>query len=95
MKASILAAGLATVATMATAEVPVLTVLTYDSFTAEWGPGPAVEKAFEETCACDLQFVAAGDGAALRALGMVPAYRGSDDAKQVSKNLESLAVAAR
>src|SRR5262245_15043890 len=34
-------------------------------------------------------------GAVLRALGMVPAYRGSDDAKQVAKNLESLAVAAR
>jgi len=34
-------------------------------------------------------------GAALRALGMVPAYRGSDDAKQVTKNLESLALAAR
>lgn len=34
-------------------------------------------------------------GAALRGLGMVPAYRGSDDAKQVSKNLESLATAAR
>src|SRR3954471_19588033 len=34
-------------------------------------------------------------GGVLRALGMVPAYRGSDDAKQVSKNLESLAVAAR
>jgi 1-acyl-sn-glycerol-3-phosphate acyltransferase len=34
-------------------------------------------------------------GAALRALGMVPAYRGSDDASQVTKNLESLAAAAR
>ena len=34
-------------------------------------------------------------GAALRALGMVPAYRGSDDARQVTKNLESLAAAAR
>lgn len=34
-------------------------------------------------------------GAAMRALGMVPAYRGSDDSKQVSKNLESLALAAR
>lgn len=66
MKTSILALGLATVATAAVAQdKPVLTVLTYDSFTAEWGPGPAVEKAFEETCACDLQFVAAGDGAAL------------------------------
>src|ERR1044071_8308137 len=34
-------------------------------------------------------------GGALRALGMVPAYRGSDDARQVAKNLESIAVAAR
>jgi len=66
MKTSFLALGLATVATAAVAQdKPVLTVLTYDSFSAEWGPGPAVEKAFEETCACDLQFVAAGDGAAL------------------------------
>ena len=42
-------------------------MLTYDSFTSEWGPGPAIEKAFEATCACDLQFVPAGDGAALLA----------------------------
>lgn len=34
-------------------------------------------------------------GGVLRALGMVPAYRGTDDARQVSRNLESLAVAAR
>jgi len=46
---------------------PVLTVYTYDSFVTEWGPGPAVETAFEAVCACDLQFVAAGDGAALLA----------------------------
>ncbi|TNC46991.1 thiamine ABC transporter substrate binding subunit [Rubellimicrobium rubrum] len=46
---------------------PVLTVLTYDSFTSEWGPGPAVETAFEAECGCDLRFVAAGDGAALLA----------------------------
>lgn len=51
----------------AVAEVPVLTVLTYDSFISEWGPGPAVEAAFEATCACDLRFVGAGDGAALLA----------------------------
>jgi thiamine transport system substrate-binding protein len=49
------------------AETPVLTVLTYDSFTSEWGPGPAVETAFEAICACDLQFIPAGDGAALLA----------------------------
>jgi thiamine transport system substrate-binding protein len=45
----------------------VLSVLTYDSFTAEWGPGPAVEAAFEAECGCDLRFVAGGDGAALLA----------------------------
>jgi len=48
-------------------EGPVLTVYTYDSFVSEWGPGPAIETAFEETCGCDLQFVGAGDGAALLA----------------------------
>ncbi|MFN3991419.1 MAG: thiamine ABC transporter substrate binding subunit [Tabrizicola flagellatus] len=67
MKRHLLAAGLLTIATPALAETPVLTVLTYDSFTSEWGPGPAIEKAFEETCACDLRFVPAGDGAALLA----------------------------
>ena len=54
-------------ATAASAETPVLTVLTYDSFVSEWGPGPAIEKAFEAQCACDLHFVSAGDGAALLA----------------------------
>ncbi|MES2665785.1 MAG: thiamine ABC transporter substrate binding subunit [Pseudomonadota bacterium] len=63
----LLAAGLSVLATTAMAETPVLTVLTYDSFVSEWGPGPAIEKAFEATCACDLQFVGAGDGAALLA----------------------------
>ncbi len=42
-----------------------LTVYTYESFTAEWGPGPKVEKAFEESCACDVDFVAVADGVAL------------------------------
>ncbi|MGB7317657.1 MAG: thiamine ABC transporter substrate binding subunit [Planktotalea sp.] len=54
-------------ATMATAETPELIVYTYDSFVSDWGPGPAVEKAFEAECACDLKFVGAGDGAALLA----------------------------
>ncbi len=46
---------------------PELVVMTYDSFVSEWGPGPAVEKAFEDVCGCDLNFVSAGDGAALMA----------------------------
>ncbi|MFO8125054.1 thiamine ABC transporter substrate binding subunit [Yoonia sp.] len=60
-------AGLALCATGAMAETPVLQVMTYDSFVTEWGPGPAIEAAFEADCACDLQFVGAGDGAALLA----------------------------
>lgn len=67
MQRHLLAAGLLTIANAALADIPVLTVLTYDSFTSEWGPGPAIEKAFEATCACDLRFVPAGDGAALLA----------------------------
>lgn len=57
------AATLAT--TAAWAETPELTVYTYDSFVSDWGPGPAIEKAFEAECACDLKFVGMGDGAAL------------------------------
>ena len=60
-------AGIALCAMGASAQTPTLTVLTYDSFVTEWGPGPAVEAAFEAVCACDLQFVGAGDGAALLA----------------------------
>lgn len=67
MKPILLAAGVAMLAPMAKAETPVLTVLTYDSFTTEWGPGPAIEAGFEAVCACDLQFQTAGDGAALLA----------------------------
>jgi thiamine transport system substrate-binding protein len=66
-KTTLLAAGLTLVfGTSAMAQdKPVLTVYTYDSFVSDWGPGPGVEKAFEETCNCDLNLVAAGDGAAL------------------------------
>jgi thiamine transport system substrate-binding protein len=44
---------------------PVLTVYTYDSFAADWGPGPAVKKAFEADCHCELKFVALEDGVSL------------------------------
>lgn len=66
MKYLVFAAGMIT-ASAALAETPVLTVYTYDSFVSDWGPGPAVEEAFEATCGCDLKFVGAGDGAALLA----------------------------
>ncbi|WP_259779309.1 thiamine ABC transporter substrate binding subunit [Aestuariispira ectoiniformans] len=55
------------VAASATAQAAdnVLTVYTYDSFTADWGPGPAIEKAFEAECNCDLQWVAVDGSASL------------------------------
>ena len=64
MKALPFIAGLF-LASTAMAETPKLIVYTYDSFTSEWGPGPVIEKAFEAECACDLEFQAVGDGAAL------------------------------
>ena len=42
-----------------------VTIYTYESFTAEWGPGPAIEQSFEAACSCDLKFVAVADGVAL------------------------------
>ena len=65
MKHAIIAAGLSVFAGAASAQTPVLTVYTYDSFVPDWGAGPAVEAAFEETCGCDLQFVGTGDGASM------------------------------
>jgi len=68
MRHSIATALIATLAAPAIAQdKPVLRVLTYDSFVTEWGPGPQIEEAFETTCACDLELVAAGDGASLLA----------------------------
>ncbi|MEM9048269.1 MAG: thiamine ABC transporter substrate binding subunit [Pseudomonadota bacterium] len=61
------AAATATASLAAADDQPVLTVYTYDSFVSDWGPGPQIETRFEERCACDLRFVAAGDGAALLA----------------------------
>jgi len=42
-----------------------LTVYTYESCTAEWGPGPKVEAAFEAQCKCDLEFISVADGVAI------------------------------
>ncbi|RCS23661.1 thiamine ABC transporter substrate binding subunit [Phyllobacterium salinisoli] len=42
-----------------------LTIYTYESFTAEWGPGPKVKENFEKQCDCTIEWVAATDGVAL------------------------------
>ena len=66
MQKGLLAAGLALAAgPLAAQDKPELVVYTYESFVAEWGPGPAIAENFEAICDCTLRFVGAGDGAAL------------------------------
>ncbi len=56
---------LATGMTAAHAQENELTACTYESFTAEWGPGPKVKENFEAQCDCTVNFVAVADGVAL------------------------------
>ena len=43
----------------------ILIVGTYDSFSSEWGPGPEIELKFEETCNCDVQYIATNQAGSL------------------------------
>ena len=43
----------------------VLVVGTYDSFSAEWGPGPLIENEFEKNCNCDVQYVSTSQAGTL------------------------------
>ena len=47
------------------AQEKTLTVYTYESFVAEWGPGPKVKEAFEKTCGCTVEWVGVADGVEL------------------------------
>jgi len=67
MKPFHLALALLTLATPGLADTPVLNVLTYDSFAADWGPGPVIAKGFQASCACTVHYITAGDGAAVLA----------------------------
>jgi len=42
-----------------------LNVYTYSSFASDWGPGPAIKRAFEAQCNCELNFVALDDGVSI------------------------------
>ncbi|HEV7433365.1 MAG TPA: thiamine ABC transporter substrate binding subunit [Pseudorhizobium sp.] len=53
------------IAHVAAAQEKALTIYTYESFTAEWGPGPKVKEEFEKTCDCTVNFVSVADGVAL------------------------------
>ena len=52
--------------TVASASDSALTVYTYESFTAEWGAGPIIKKAFEAQCGgCSIDFVALDSSAGI------------------------------
>jgi thiamine transport system substrate-binding protein len=63
--AAVLTAALSFALPVHAQEKKTLTVYTYESFVAEWGPGPQVKAAFEKTCDCTVNFVAVADGVAL------------------------------
>ena len=52
-------------ASSAVAQEKTLTVYTYESFVAEWGPGPKVKAAFETSCGCTVEWVGVADGVEL------------------------------
>ena len=94
MKKILTAAAFSLIAAMgaqASDEKPTLTIYTYDSFVSDWGPGPAVKTAFEATCNCTLEMIAAGDGAAL--LGRVK-LEGAGSKADVVLGLDANLVAA-
>jgi len=57
MRISRHAAGLAIALLPSAAAAETLTVYAPDYFASEWGPGPAIEAAFEAECGCDLEYV--------------------------------------
>ena len=63
----------------AQAETEILTIYTYSSFVSDWGPGPAVKKAFEQDCNCELDFVGLEDGAALLRRLQLEVHRSKTD----------------
>jgi thiamine transport system substrate-binding protein len=65
MKAFLIALFALLVAAVPAAAKETLTIYTYDSFVADWGPGPKVKEAFEKTCDCSIEWVAPGDGVAV------------------------------
>ena len=74
----------------ALADKPILTIYTYDSFISEWGPGPAIEKNFEASCACDVNFI--GLDSSLGILGRLQ-LEGSSSKADIALGLDTNVMA--
>lgn len=59
------AAAAFSVSTAAQAQEKTLNIYTYESFPADWGPGPRAKEEFEKICGCKVNFVSVADGVAL------------------------------
>ena len=71
-----------------------LTIYTYESFVAEWGPGAKIKEQFEKTCDCSIDWVALGDGVAvLNRLKLEGANTKADVVLGLDTNLTSEAAA--
>ena len=74
------------------ADKPKLVIYTYDAFAADWGPAPAVKKAFEPMCDCDVQFVTADSSIGiLRKIQLEGASTKADIALGLDTNLTAIA----
>jgi thiamine transport system substrate-binding protein len=74
------------------ADKPKLVIYTYDAFAADWGPAPAVKKAFEADCKCELQFVTADSSIGiLRKIQLEGASTKADIALGLDTNLTKIA----
>ena len=57
MRLLLLLITLFSITSMASDTKPTLTIYTYDSFAASWGPAPQIKKAFEKEYDCNVKFV--------------------------------------
>ncbi len=57
--------GLLSILTVSSFAKEELTIYTYDSFVASWGPGPKIKESFEKQCDCKVNFVGLEDGASI------------------------------
>jgi thiamine transport system substrate-binding protein len=74
------------------ADKPKLVVYTYDAFAADWGPAPAIKKAFEAECSCEVQFVTADSSIGiLRKIQLEGASTRADVALGLDTNLTTIA----